>query len=377
MLSSDVVVVGAGMAGASVAAELSQRLSVVVVEAAASGEEHSTGRSAAAFLPSYGSAWVRALTRASHPLFQAMGASGAPLLQPRPLLWVATDDPGEDAVTELKRASPHLESLSPVQAQGLCPPLRSERVRSAVVDRTAADVDVAGLHQAYFKTLRRRGATVLFNAAVREIKRDGQGWNVTAGEHVVHCAKVVDAAGAWVDQVADSAGVPAIGIRSKRRTVFVSPTGFAGDVGELPLVVDACERWYVKPEAGLMLGSPGDATDVAPGRPRPDELEIARALEAIAKTTALGLRGVRHAWAGLRNFVDDHEPVVGEWSGHEGFYFLAGQGGYGIQMAPALARLASDVVADGTLSPETAQYGVPATDLRPDRLSTAATARLR
>ncbi|MGW4952960.1 NAD(P)/FAD-dependent oxidoreductase [Streptomyces parvulus] len=377
MLSSDVVVVGAGMAGASVAAELSERLSVVVVEAAASGEEHSTGRSAAAFLPSYGSAGVRALTRASRPLFEAMAGSDAPLLRPRPLLWVATDDPSEHTLTELQGTSPHLESLSPEQARGLCPPLRSERVRSAAVDRSAADVDVAGLHQAYFRTLRRRGATVLFNAAVREIERDGQGWNVTAGEHVVHCAKVVDAAGAWVDQVAGRAGVPALGIRSKRRTAFVSPTGFAGDVGELPLVVDACERWYVKPEAGLILGSPGDATDVSPGRPRPDALEIARALEAIATTTTLGLRSVQRAWAGLRNFVDDHEPVIGEWSGHEGFHFLAGQGGYGIQMAPALARLAADVVADGTLSPETAGYGVAATALRPDRLSPAPTTRLR
>ncbi|MCC9158553.1 FAD-dependent oxidoreductase [Streptomyces parvulus] len=177
--------------------------------------------------------------------------------------------------------------------------------------------------------------------------------------------------------MAGRAGVPAIGIRSKRRTAFVGPTGFAGDVGELPLVVDACERWYVKPEAGLILGSPGDATDVSPGRPRPDELEIARALEAIAATTTLGLRSVQRAWAGLRNFVDDHEPVIGEWSGHEGFHFLAGQGGYGIQMAPALARLAADVVADGTLSPETAGYGVAATALRPDRLSPAPTTRLR
>jgi len=133
--------------------------------------------------------------------------------------------------------------------------------------------------------------------------------------------------------------------------------------------VDACERWYVKPEAGLMLGSPADATEVSPGRPRPDELEIARALEAVDEATTLGLRSVQRAWAGLRNFVADHEPVVGAWSDHEGFYFLAGQGGYGIQMAPALARLAADIVAEGTPSRETADYGASAAGLRPDRLS--------
>ncbi|MFF4053310.1 NAD(P)/FAD-dependent oxidoreductase [Streptomyces chartreusis] len=370
MLSSDVVVVGAGIAGASVAAELSERLSVVVVEAAASGEEHSTGRSAAAFLPSYGSASVRALTRASHPLYEAMAAeSGVPLLQPRPLLWLATDELGLEAVTELTRTSPHLDRLTAGQAHRLCPPLRAERVRSAALDRSAADVDVAGLHQTYLKTLRRRGATVLFNAAVRDIRRHGQGWQITAGEHVLQCAKVVNAAGAWVDQVADRADVPAIGIQPRRRTAFVSPTRYDGGIAELPLVVDACERWYVKPEAGLMLGSPADATDVSPGRPTPDELEIARALEAIEEATTLGLRSVQRAWAGLRNFVADHEPVVGAWSEHESFYFLAGQGGYGIQMAPALARLAADIIAEGTLSQETAQYGVSPAGLHPDRLS--------
>ncbi len=370
MLSSDVVVVGAGMAGASIAAELSERLSVVVVEAAASGEEHSTGRSAAAYLPSYGSAWVRALTEASRPLFEAVAAeNGVPLLQMRPLLWLATDEPSEDAVTELRRTSPHTETLTPAQAQALCPPLRAERVRSAAVDHSAADLDVAGLHQSYLRTLRRRGATVLFNAEVRDIARDGQGWRVTAGDHVIRCVKVVNAAGAWVDQVAARADVPPVGIRPRRRTAFVSPTRYGGDVSELPLAVDACERWYVKPEAGLMLGSPADATDVSPGRPRPDELEIARALEAIEETTTLGLRSVQRAWAGLRNFVDDHEPVVGAWPTYENFYFLAGQGGYGIQMAPALARLAADVVAEGALSPETAAYGVPMTGLAPSRLS--------
>ncbi|PSM38963.1 hypothetical protein C6Y14_33590 [Streptomyces dioscori] len=362
------------MAGASVAAELSKRLSVVVVEAAASGEEHSTGRSAAAFLPSYGSAWVRALTEASRPLYDAISAeSGVPLLQLRSLLWLATDEPSEDAVTELVRTSPHMKTLTPAQAQALYPPLRAEQVRSAAVDRSAADLDVASLHQSYFRTMRQRGATVLFNSAVRDIKRDGQGWHVAAGQHVIRCAKVVNAAGAWVDQVADRAGIPRIGIQPRRRTAFVSPTRYDGDVSELPLAVDACERWYVKPEAGLMLGSPADATEVSPGRPRPDELEIARALEAIEETTTLGLRSVQRAWAGLRNFVADHEPVVGAWSAHEGFFFLAGQGGYGIQMAPALARLAADIVAEEALSEETAAYGVPVSGLAPDRLSRATT----
>ncbi|MFG2514017.1 NAD(P)/FAD-dependent oxidoreductase [Streptomyces sp. NPDC048584] len=370
MLSSDVVVVGAGMAGASVAAELSERLSVVVVEAAASGEEHSTGRTAAAFLPSYGGASVRALTRASRPLYEAMAAeNGVPLLQPRPLLWLATDEPGEEAVSELTRTSPDLERLTSGQAHRLCPPLRADRVRSAALDRSAADVDVAGLHQTYFRMLRGRGATVLFNAPVRDIRRHGKGWRIAAGEQVIHCAKVVNAAGAWADQVAGRADVPAIGIQPRRRTAFVSPTRYDGDISELPLLVDACERWYVKPEAGLMLGSPADATEVSPGRPRPDELEIARALEAVDEATTLGLRSVQRAWAGLRNFVADHEPVVGAWSDHEGFYFLAGQGGYGIQMAPALARLAADIVAEGTPSRETADYGVSAAGLRPDRLS--------
>ncbi|RII09638.1 N-methyltryptophan oxidase [Streptomyces sp. YIM 130001] len=370
MLTSDVVVVGAGMAGASVAAELSDRLSVVVVEAAASGEEHSTGRSAAALLPSYGSPVVRALTRASRPLHESRAAEfGVPLVQPRPLLWLATDDQSEHTLAAMARTLPDMETLTAAQAHRIYPPLRPERVRSAALDSSAADVDVAALHQTYFKTLRQRGGTIRFNAPVREIRRDARGWQVTAGDHVISCAKIVNAAGAWVDEVAERAGVPPIGIQPRRRSAFVSPTPYAGDLSGLPLAMDACERWYVKPEAGLMLGSPADATDVPPGRPRPDELEIARALEAIEETTTLGLRSVQRAWAGLRNFVADNDPVVGARTGHEDFHFLGGQGGYGIQMAPALARLTADIVAEGALSQESAQYGVAVASLRPDRLS--------
>lgn len=368
-LTCDVAVIGGGMAGASVAAQLSGRRSVVVAEAAAAPGEHSTGRSAAAFLPSYGGPVIRALTAASRPLYDAISAElGVPLLRPRPLLWLATDDASEHALAAMRRSMPALQSASAAEARRLCPPLRAERLRAAAVDSSASDVEVASLHQYYLAALRRRGGTLLLRAPAREITRSGGGWRVVAGEHVISCAAVVDAAGAWADDVARSAGVPPVGIRPKLRSAFVSPARYPGDLAGLPLLMDACERWYAKPEAGLILGSPADETDVPPGNARPDELAIAQALDAINDATALDLRTVRRAWAGLRSFVADKAPVVGCWQAHQGFHFLAGQGGYGIQTAPALARLAADVIAAGTLSRETDGYGVPLDSLAPDRL---------
>lgn len=344
-------------------------LSVVVVEAATAAGVHSTGRSAAAFLPTYGGSVIRALTGASRALYDVRSEmTGIQHLRPRVLLWLASDADSASAVSDMTVSSPNLETLTDAEALQLCPPLRPERVQAVAADFSATDVDVDVLLQGYLAETRRNGGTVLLGAPVREITRDGTGWRVTAGEHVIRCEKVVNAAGAWVDDVARCAGVVPIGIQPKLRTAFVSPTAYSGDIADLPLVMDACERFYFKPEAGLVLGSSADETDSQPGDARPDEIAVAQALDSINEVTTFELRSVRRAWAGLRSFVADRLPVVGAWSAHEGFYFVAGQGGYGIQTAPALARLAADVITDGGLSGETAGYGVSVESIAPDRL---------
>jgi glycine/D-amino acid oxidase-like deaminating enzyme len=181
---------------------------------------------------------------------------------------------------------------------------------------------------------------------------------------------VVNAAGAWVDELAERADVPPVGVQPKLRSAFISkPHADAASAGSA-LVADACERWYFKPEVGSVLASPADESDSPPCDARPDELAIARAIDAINEATTLRLRSVTRAWAGLRSFAPDRSPVVGARRNHDGFCFLAGQDGYGIQMAPALALVAADLVVDGTLSASVREYGVTAEELSPDRFTT-------
>jgi D-arginine dehydrogenase len=221
----------------------------------------------------------------------------------------------------------------------------------------AADVDTEALHQAYVRGLRRRGGTVRAGAAVTGVQRRGDGWRVQVGPDAIDAAEIVDAAGAWADHVAGLAGVPRIGLTPYRRTIALArvpdPARLrAPDGTRLPMVVDARERFYFKSEGDGLLVSPADATPVEPYDARPDELDVAAGLERVEAVTGLGLRSVRTAWAGLRSFVPDRHPVVGAWPEHAGFWFCAGQGGSGIETAPALAAFAAAVVTGEPVPPD-------------------------
>ncbi|TDV40472.1 NAD(P)/FAD-dependent oxidoreductase [Actinophytocola oryzae] len=320
----DVLVIGGGIAGVSIAYELAADVEVLLVEAEPELALHTTGRSAAIYAPSYGGPVVRALTTASGPLF------GDGILTPRPTLWIAVDDEG---VAELRRLA--VEPLTTAQAVALCPVLRTPL--AAAVDRSAMDIDVMALHARYVSGLRARGGTIRRNTRVTELHRQGDGWVVDD----IHARTVVDAAGAWVDQVAELAGVPTVGLRPMRRTIALA---HATADPAWPLVTDALDRFYFRAESGHLLVSPGDATPSEPCDAKPDDLDVATAIERVNAVTTLGLRSVHTAWAGLRSFVADGEPLVGAWPDHPGFVFFAGQGGYGIQMAPALARTGADIV---------------------------------
>jgi D-arginine dehydrogenase len=369
-VTCDVVVVGAGMAGASVAAEIARERSVIVLEAEEVAGRHSTGRSAASYLPSYGSGPVRALTVASRTLYDEMSAvAGVPLLTPRSQLSVATDPESAAALDDLLELYDHLETVSAERARQLCPALRPDVVLGGALDSSSMDIDVAGLHHAYLSLLTQRGGEVRRSAPVREIRSTpGGSWEVEAAGVLISCDVVVDAAGAWVDVVAAAAGVPPIGIQPKRRTIFLSPVRSPGGMAGWPILVDACERWYFKPEGDQVLVSPAEETDCPPSDARPDELAIAACLDAVNAVTTLELRSVSHSWAGLRSFVPDRMPVVGAWPEHPRFHFLAGQGGYGIQMAPALAVLAADHLLHGDLTDASKGFGVAIEFVSPGRL---------
>lgn len=361
------------MAGVSLAAAVAPERTVVLVEAEPQLAHHSTGRSAAAYLPSYGGRVARALTVASRVLYDELSEErDDPLLQARSLLLLSVDDPSERAVDALVAGSGPVERIDTAAAVRLCPALRPERIRNAGLDGGGMDIDVAGLHNAYLRRLRGAGGTVLRSAPLRRLERRGPGWQVVAGEDPIHAGVVVDAAGAWADQVAARAGVAPIGLVPRRRSAFISPIRDGlGVRRDWPLVNDGLERWYFKPEAGGVLVSPADETPSEPCDARPDELEIARAIEEINEVTTLGLRSVSHAWAGLRSFVADREPVVGSRPDDPSFFFSAGQGGYGIQMAPALAELGASLLLAGVVPARLAAAGISASDVAPTRLPAA------
>ena len=358
------------MAGVSIGAGVAGERAVVLIETEPQLAYHSTGRSAAAYLPSYGGPVVRALTVASRALYDQLSEGrDEPLLRPRPLLWLSVDDASERAVHALAAESGVLQLVDTDGAIALCAALKPERVRGGGVDGAGMEIDVAGLHETYLRRLRQKGGKVLRSAPLKRVTRRAGGWEVHAGDDRILTGTIVDAAGSWADQVAAVAGVPGIGLSPRRRSAFISPVRDGlGDRSMWPLVNDGLERWYFKPEAGGVLVSPADETPSEPCDARPDELEIARAIEEINEVTSLGLRSVSHAWAGLRSFVSDRAPVVGARPDFPGFFYFAGQGGYGIQMAPALAELGAAILLAGAAPPALAALGISAATVSPTRL---------
>jgi D-arginine dehydrogenase len=372
-ITCDVLVVGGGMAGVSIAAAVAAERRVVLIEAEAQLAYHSTGRSAAAYLPSYGPSTVRALTVASRvPYDELSEGRPDPLLRPRALLVLSVDEASERAVHALAATTGALELIDTADATALCSALRPERIRGAGIDGGGMEIDVAGLHDAYLRRLRQAGGTVLRSAPLERVDRRGGGWEIVAGGDQINAGVLVDAAGAWTDQVAARAGIGGLGLVARRRSAFISPVaGDPADRRDWPLVNDGLERWYFKPEAGGVLVSPADEEPSEPGDAKPDELEIARAIEEVNEVTSLALRHVSHAWGGLRSFVADGEPVVGSPDGDPSFFFFAGQGGYGIQMAPALAELGASLLLTGAVPTRLGDAGITAAGVSPARLATA------
>jgi D-arginine dehydrogenase len=337
---ADVVVIGAGIGGASVAWELGRRgAAVVVLEREPYPGTHATGRSAATTTQSTGSALVRSLAAESRAFLTDPpdGFCEVPLLSRRGVLWAA-DDPGLALP-----AGPTLVPITTDDARRLVPLLRPEAAARAVWEPDAADIDVDALLHAYLRPL-----SVVTGATVTSLRRTSTGWRVGTAAGTVHEATtVVNAAGAWADDVAALAGLRRRGLVPLRRTAFVFPPPAGVDVRPWPLVFDVAGRWYVKPEAGLLLASPADETPTDPCDATADELDVARAVDGLHAAFDLEVRGVRRAWAGLRTFAPDRDPVSGPDPDDPTFVWLAGQGGYGIKIAPALARRGADTLEIG------------------------------
>ena len=353
--SSDVLIIGGGIAGASLACWLAPHLRVTVLERESQPGFHATGRSAALYMPSYGSPQVRALTLASGAFLAQPppGFCDTALLSPRGALRVA--NLGQQAQLDahwtllqaLTLAAPdRARRLSRADACAMVPVLRPDRVIGAVFEADAFDMDVNALHQGYLRAMRRAGGTLVCNAGVTAISRSGADWQVQAGSvgggagggggGTYRAPLLVNAAGAWVDEVAQLAGVAPIGIEPRRRSalLFAPPVGL--DCRHWPMVIGAGEDWYVKPDAGQLLGSPANADPVAPQDVQPEALDIALAIDRIERLTTLRIPRPSHTWAGLRSFVADGDLVGGFDAVAPGFFWLAAQGGYGIQTSAAM-----------------------------------------
>jgi D-arginine dehydrogenase len=371
MQTCDVLVIGAGIAGASTAYELAPFASVILLERERQPGYHTTGRSAAVFAPAYGNRVIRALTLASHGFYQARagGLAAHPVLTPRGALFIARPDQEPSLARLHAETAPQVKGLERLDREQLLarlPVLRRDYA-AALYDPSAMDLDVAAIHQAYLKGLRARGGRLIVDAEVTRFATDCAPWRIETRAGPFEAAVLLDAAGAWADQLAALAGVAPLGLVAKRRTAFLFETTVPVDPG-WPVVVDVDEQFYFKPESGFLLGSPADETPVEPCDVQPEELDVALAIDRIERATRFRVRRVPRRWAGLRTFAADKTPVVGMEEPVPGFYWLAGQGGYGIQTAPALARAAASLLVDGVLPNELLRQGLAAEDLLPLRL---------
>lgn len=368
----DVIVVGGGIAGVGVASYLAKQVRVALVESESQLGLHATGRSAALFSEIYGPASIRALSRASRAFFMEPpdGFSAAPLVRPRGVLRIATSDQldalhrfaAQPDVAALTRLCDHAEALA------LCPLLRPDYVAAGLREPDAQDLDVDALHQGFLRRLRQLGGRVMVDAQAHTLTYADGVWQVQAGAEVLCAPIVVNAAGAWADVVADRAGVGGLGLEPRRRTATLVEAPPNTDVDALPAVIDIGEQFYFKPDAGLLLLSPADETPTEPCDAQPDEWDIAVAVDRVQQAANLDVRRVRRSWAGLRTFVKDRSPVVGFDPAATGFFWLAGQGGYGIQTAPALSRLAAALVLGQTPPDSTLDPGLDLAALAPERL---------
>lgn len=370
----DYAIVGAGIAGASVAYRMAETASVVVLEREPQPGYHSTGRSAAMFMETYGTPHIRALTRASREFYEhpPAGFADHPLLGPRGVLYIATlgqEDLLQQTYAEFRDQSGQVALVSAAEAAARVPCLRSELLCGAIAEPEARDIDVHALHQGFLRGMRQRGATLRANAELAGARHDADGWTLqlTDGQ-TLRARALVNAAGAWADQVAGLCGAAPIGLQPRRRTAFTFAGPEGMDFADWPAVVGVDESFYFKPDAGQLLGSPANADPVAPHDVVPEELDVATGIHRIESATSLSIRRPRHTWAGLRSFVADGDFAIGWDEQTPGFFWLAAQGGYGIQTAAAASELAAALLARRPVPGHLREHGVDAEAVRPGRL---------
>jgi D-arginine dehydrogenase len=375
MQDFDFAIVGAGIAGVSAAYHLAPHARVIVLEREQVAAYHTTGRSAALHSETYGSAEIRAITVASGRFYRKPppGFTDHPLLTPRGALIAGRTDQQaamQKAAADYARLVPSVRWLDPAETLSRQPLLKPAAAAGGAIFEEAEDMDVAAIHGGFLKGARAAGAVLRLDAEVATLERRNGTWKIGLrnGESVA-AAIIVNAAGAWADVLAELAGAAPVGLVPKRRTAFTfdAPSGF--DLTRLPMVIDFDETWYIKPEVGQFLGSPADETPSPPCDAQPEEMDIAIAVERIETATTLKIRRIKNKWAGLRSFVADKNLVVGYDPVVDGLFWLAGQGGYGIQTAESAGRLAASLALGKGMPGDIAGLGVSEAALSPARFT--------
>jgi D-arginine dehydrogenase len=342
----DIAVIGAGMAGASTAAFLSAARRVALIEAEDVAGYHTTGRSAAIWIQNYGPPDVRELTRLSRPFYEAppTGFSDVPLIRRRAVLMLATESQRPDLEAALATGQ-GLRRASIQEARAMVPALRPGYLAGAALEEDAFDMDVAAIHQGFLRMLRANGGELGLRNRAGRIEKRGDVWNVeTASGEVFRALVVVNAAGAWGDAVATLAGAVPLGLQPRRRTAaIIDPSPF--DVSDWPMIIDVAEEWYARPEARTrLMVSPADETPTHAHDVQPEEIDVAIGIDRMQQALDIGVQRVEHSWAGLRTFTPDGSLAFGWDPLVDGFFWCVGQGGYGIQTAPAAGQYVADVV---------------------------------
>ncbi len=391
-LTFDIIIIGAGIAGASLAYRLAPHRRVLLLEAESQPGYHSTGRSAAMFMESYGPPQARALARASRAFFEQPPAGFAhqPLVAPRGVLYLAREGEAaqlDETLHSLRASGSEVEQIGVDEILRRVPVIRAEGLIGAIAETGAMDIDVHALHQGFLRGARQAGAALWCDAELAAAQRQagktsgntsantsgaGSSWQLSLRDgRIAHTDIVVNAAGAWADTVALRCGAAVRGLQPKRRSAFIFDAPSDIDAHALqawPTVGTLGDGWYFKPDAGRLLGSPGNADVVDAHDVQPEEIDIATGIAGIEAATTMTIRRPARTWAGLRTFAPDGELVIGFDSDADGFFWLAGQGGYGIQTAPAASLLAANLLLDQQLCESLAGAGVDATRMAPQRL---------
>jgi D-arginine dehydrogenase len=367
--TADVVIIGAGIAGASLAARLAGAGDIVLIDMEDHPGFHTTSRSAAMWEPSFGPPIFRALTHASGPFLHDPpdGFSPVPLVTERGVMMCGENGDGCDRAEFIERG---YEEMSRAEATALVPLLRLDDIAWILFDALTKDVDVDALHQGFLRAAKAGGCTIACRARVQRAKRNGA-WEIETSNGSISAPLVVIAAGAWADEVAARFGAAPLGLQPKRRSACIVAAPASTDISRWPQIFPAREDFYCKPTGGQLMVSPCDATPVDPHDAYADDFALAEGIAAFERLLDCSVTRVERSWGGLRTFAPDGDPVVGFDPDIEGVFWLAGQGGYGIQSSPALSELAAALLLRKDMPAAIAERGITAEAVSPARLRAA------